>query len=127
MFKAGSNFGTKTPEEIINQDFKVFHTQNADFGVAQISAMTAVELDEVREKIKPHLRETMSSNGISMVFVMLTNIMDEVSYLQCCGEGANVLVEDAYGVELSGEVYELPGVVSRKKQLIPKFISALQK
>ncbi len=127
MFKAGSNFGTKTPEEIINQDFKVFHTQNADFGVAQISAMTAVELDEVREKIKPHLRETMSSNGISMVFVMLTNIMDEVSYLQCCGEGANALVEDAYGVELSGEVYELPGVVSRKKQLIPKFISALQK
>ena len=126
MFKAGSDFGKKTPDEIFHQDFKIFHIGETDFGVAQISAMTAVELWEVRDKLADYLKETLKEHNIQMVFVMLTNIMDELTYLQCCGDGADRLVGDSYGANLSEGVYELPGVVSRKKQLIPKFISALQ-
>ena len=38
MFEAGSNFSNKTEEEILNQDFKIFHSGDISFGVAQISA-----------------------------------------------------------------------------------------
>ena len=127
MFRAGSDFGSKSAEEIFNQDFKVFHIGQTDFGVAQISAMTDIELDEARKKIKPYLGDALKSNSIQMVFVMLTNIMDETTYLLPGGDGADRLAEEAYGAELSDETYELKGVVSRKKQLIPKFIAALQR
>ena len=127
MFRAGSDFGSKTPEEIFNQDFKVFHIGESDFGVAQISAMTDVELDEAKAKIKPYLDESLKVNNIQMVFVMLTNIMDETTYLLPAGDGAGELVEDAYSAKMAGDTYELRGVVSRKKQLIPKFISTLQR
>jgi len=40
MFKAGSDFKNKTTEEIFYSDFKIFHTDEFDFGVAQISAMS---------------------------------------------------------------------------------------
>ena len=40
MFAAGSNLSKKTTEEIFYQDFKIFHTDDCDFGVAQISAMS---------------------------------------------------------------------------------------
>ena len=49
MFQAGSNFSGKTTEEIFYQDFKIFHTDDCDFGVAQISAMSREELDKVAD------------------------------------------------------------------------------
>ena len=48
MFRAGSDFQNKTTEEIFYQDFKVFHTNVCDFGVARISAMSREELDKLR-------------------------------------------------------------------------------
>ena len=61
--------------------------------------MTRVELEEVREKLAPYLQEAMAKHQISMVFVMLTNIMEETTYLQCDGEGVEELMATAYGVD----------------------------
>lgn len=126
MFQAGSDFGSKTPEEIFYQDFKTFSQNGVDFGVGQISAMTQDELDQVRDKLLPYLREAMSERKIEMVFVMLTNIIEETTYLICEGEHADELVEKAFPVHKEGAYHVLKGVVSRKKQLIPMFMSAMQ-
>ena len=64
MFQAGSDFGSKTPEEIFYQDFKTFSQNGVDFGVGQISAMTQDELDQVRDKLLPYLREAMTERKI---------------------------------------------------------------
>ena len=126
MFQAGSDFGSKTPEEIFYQDFKTFSQGGVDFGVGQISAMTQEELEQVKEKLQPYLKQAMAERKISMVFVMLTNIVDETTYLICDGEGADRLVEKAYHIHKENDYHVLKGVVSRKKQLIPMFMSALQ-
>ncbi len=126
MFQAGSDFGSKTPEEIFYQDFKTFSQGGVDFGVGQISAMTQEELEQVKEKLLPYLKQAMAERKISMVFVMLTNIVDETTYLICDGEGADRLVEKAYHIHKENDYHVLKGVVSRKKQLIPMFMSALQ-
>ena len=126
MFQAGSDFGSKTPEEIFYQDFKTFSQDSVDFGVGQLSAMTQEELDQVRDKLLPYLREAMTERKIEMVFVMLTNIIEETTYLICEGENADELVEKAYHVHKEGNYHILKGVVSRKKQLIPMFMSAMQ-
>ena len=126
MFQAGSDFGSKTPEEIFYQDFKTFSQNGVDFGVGQISAMTQDELDQVRDKLLPYLREAMTERKIEMVFVMLTNIIEETTYLICEGEHADELVEKAFPVHKEGAYHVLRGVVSRKKQLIPMFMSAMQ-
>lgn len=126
MFAAGSNLKNKSPEEIFYQDFKTFSQNGVDFGVGQISAMTQDELDQVRDKLLPYLREAMTERKIEMVFVMLTNIIEETTYLICEGEHADELVEKAFPVHKEGAYHVLRGVVSRKKQLIPMFMSAMQ-
>lgn len=126
MFRAGSDFGSKTPEEIFYQDFKTFSQNGTDFGVGQISAMTQDELDQVKEKLLPYLKQAMAERKISMVFVMLTNIIEETTYLICDGADADALVEKAYHTHKENDYHVLKGVVSRKKQLIPMFMSALQ-
>ncbi|MCI6537620.1 MAG: putative manganese-dependent inorganic diphosphatase [Lachnospiraceae bacterium] len=126
MFQAGSDFGSKTPEEIFYQDFKTFSQDGVEFGVGQLSAMTQEELDQVRDKLLPYLKEAMTERKIEMVFVMLTNIIEETTYLICAGENADELVEKAYHVHKEGDYHVLKCVVSRKKQLIPMFMSAMQ-
>ena len=126
MFQAGSDFGSKTPEEIFYQDFKTFSQDGVEFGVGQLSAMTQEELEQVRDKLLPYLRDVLVERKIEMVFVMLTNIIEETTYLICAGEKADELVEKAYHVHKEGDYHVLKGVVSRKKQLIPMFMSAMQ-
>ena len=126
MFQAGSDFGSKTPEEIFYQDFKTFSQDGVEFGVGQLSAMTQEELEQVRDKLLPYLRDVLVERKIEMVLVMLTNIIEETTYLICAGEKADDLVEKAFHVHKEGDYHVLKGVVSRKKQLIPMFMSAMQ-
>ena len=126
MFQAGSDFGSKTPEEIFYQDFKTFSQDGVEFGVGQLSAMTQEELEQVRDKLLPYLRDVLVERKIEMVFVMLTNIIEETTYLICAGEKADDLVEKAYHVHKEGDYHVLKVVVSRKKQLINMFMSAMQ-
>lgn len=125
MFQAGSNFDSKTEEEILNQDFKIFHAGEVTFGVAQISAMGRPELDKVQARIEPKLEVMIGEKQLQMIFVMLTDILNESTYLIYRGADAAQVVADAYNRELSEEGTMLENVVSRKKQLIPALINAI--
>ena len=61
-----------------------------------------------------------------MVFFMLTNIVAESSELLCAGNGAREKMISAFDLKGNPEMIELKGVVSRKKQLVPTLVSALQ-
>jgi manganese-dependent inorganic pyrophosphatase len=125
MFEAGSNFDHKTEVEILNQDFKIFHAGEDSFGVAQISAMGRKELDRVQKRIIPQLSSMMAEKKIQMMFVMLTDILNESTYLIYTGENAAQTVAEAFHCEESPEGVMLEGMVSRKKQLIPALIKVM--
>ena len=60
-----------------------------------------------------------------MIFFMLTDILSENTLLLSYGEDSGLLLEEAYGMTPENGRCTLPGVVSRKKQLIPAFMNAL--
>ena len=126
MFRAGSNLSSKTPEEIFYQDYKKFIVDDLAFGVGQISFMSEEELQTVKDRLMPYMEKECGKHGIKMVFFMLTNIIKESTELLCYGEGSDGLVYEAFGEKVEDSSCRLEGVVSRKKQLIPKFMNALQ-
>ena len=126
MFTAGSNLKGKTIEVIFYQDFKRFTSDKVNFGVGQISSMNSDELKDLKKRLLPVMKHECGKNGISMVFFMLTNILEESSEILCYGEGSERLVRESFDVQEEKGGYLLPGVVSRKKQLIPAFIGTLQ-
>ena len=126
MFTAGSNLKGKTIEVIFYQDFKRFTSDKVNFGVGQISSMNSDELKDLKKRLLPVMKHECGKNGISMVFFMLTNILEESSEILCYGEGSERLVRESFDVQEEKGRYVLPGVVSRKKQLIPAFIGTLQ-
>lgn len=126
MFQAGSNLKGKTAEEICFQDFKDFTVSDVTFGVGQVNSLNADELQEIKECVRPYLEQAAHEQRLDMVFFMLTNIVEEVTELLCYGKGAKEQVLEAFDLPADTEDILLPGVVSRKKQLIPAFVIALQ-
>ena len=127
MFTAGSNLKDKTPEEIFYQDYKKFEFGDVSFGVGQINSMSGGELDEIEKRLRPYLEKSCKEHGLSMMFFMLTNIIEESTRLMCYGESADTLVQEAFGRSPQAGTVWLKDIVSRKKQLIPAFIEAINK
>ena len=134
MFSAGSNLKGKSDGDIFYQDFKRFTVGNSVFGIGQITSLNAVELKDLRSRMSVYTEKEREQHEIDMMFFMLTNILTESTDLICTGQGAEQLIttafhvadEDVENVSAQTGIVKLPGVVSRKKQLAPQIMMALQ-
>ena len=126
MFKAGSNLQGKSAEEICFLDFKQFTVNDTVFGVGQVNSMSAEELTEIKAQIKSELDKIRQNHRLDMIFFMLTNIMTESSELLCVGPEAREKAISAFDLNGKSNTLYLKGVVSRKKQLVPAIVEALQ-
>lgn len=125
MFRAGSDFKNKTTEEIFYQDFKIFHTEDCDFGVAQISAMSGEELEQIGEQLRPFLPQVLGEKRLNMVYVMLTDILEESSKIIFAGEDAGKILAHAFKKQEDADGILLDGIISRKKQMIPTLMNEI--
>lgn len=126
MFRAGSNLKGKTAEEICFLDFKQFTVGDIVFGVGQVNSMGDDELKDIKNKLLPHLEKVRKNHSLNMIFFMLTNILTESSEIICAGPEAREKIINAFDLRLEMEELHLKGVVSRKKQLVPALVEALQ-
>ncbi len=126
MSRAGSSLEDKTAEELCFQDFKQFTVGEKVFGVGQINSMSGDELKDVKGMIKEYLPTALQNNKLDMIYFMLTDILDESSEILCCGPGAKEAAIDAFELPEDTEDMILKKVVSRKKQVVPVLVSAMQ-
>ncbi len=126
MFKAGTSLKGKTVEEILNIDQKKFNISGYDFLISQVFTMDDEFLDELKEDISKVMKSTVDDKNISGFVTMVTNILDESS---------KVFIESSFykGIknELNPEddrkVFEVKGLLSRKKQLLPAVTRGVEK
>ncbi len=126
MFREGSDLAGKDGKEIFYQDFKTFVVGRVHFGVGQISSMNAQELEEIKVMLLPQMEVEFQEKKLDMLFFMLTNIRMESTELLCMGERVSTVIRDSFQISLQGRSCRLEGLVSRKKQLIPALLAALQ-
>ncbi|MFR7350249.1 putative manganese-dependent inorganic diphosphatase [Peptoniphilus sp.] len=126
MFKAGTSLKGKTVEEILNIDQKKFNISGYDFLISQVFTMDDEFLDELKEDISKVMKSKVEDKEISGFVTMVTNILDESS---------KVFIESSFykGIknELNPEderkVFEVKGLLSRKKQLLPAVTRGIEK
>ena len=127
MFAAGSDLKNKTPEEIFYQDFKKFEFGDKKLGIGHITSMSQKELDDIKQRMVPFLQKAYKEHGLDTMIFMLTNIMEESTEMLCHGENASELVEAAFPVKVVNNAAIVPAVVSRKKQVVPALMAALNR
>ena len=126
MFEAGSSLKNKTPEQLFNQDYKSFQVDALTIGVSQISSINQRELNHVADIMQEYVTANLASMPTQLVYIMLTNIHTQSSSLLAFGNQAEKYAAEAFHVEAKENVCTLPGVVSRKKQVVPALVSRLQ-
>lgn len=126
MFNAGSKLAKKTAEEIFHIDCKVFKADQYKITVSQVTSVSRHELSKVREKMLPYMESLIQNTEKEMLFMMLTNIIDESSELLFVGPNTASVVQAAFDAEPEGSCVKLGGVVSRKKQVLSPLIEAIE-
>ena len=126
MFEHGGDVSGKTAEEIFNGDYKIFDSGAIRFGVGQGSYMVERNRKASEALIGPYLPVALEKQGLDYIFYMFTDVRGASTELLMAGKGAESLVSRAFQVEVQDGLAVLPGVVSRKKQLLPRIINALR-
>lgn len=124
MFKAGTSVEGKTAQEIFYQDFKTFSLNNYKVGVSQVGTMYIEGFDPIKEDIINLMNEKAKESSYDLILLMLTDILNGGSVLIASGEHKDV-VSKAFNVTLTDNGVYIPGIVSRKKQVIPPIAAAI--
>lgn len=118
MFKAVSNLAERKVEEIIQEDLKEFTMGDRRLGIGQFSVMGLEGLDEVRAELSEKMEELRSQRGMNYLLLMVTDLLEENTELFISGPKPEEIAQ-AFGKELTKDSIFLPGVLSRKKQIVP--------
>ena len=126
MFEAGADLTGRDAEDVFRSDFKAFSRGDVKFGVGQSIYMTDNSRAAAEALVRPFLPEASRREGLPLIFYMFTDMKTQSTDLMVFGFNAEEIVRDAFHVEVKDGMAVLPGVVSRKKQLIPPLLAALQ-
>jgi manganese-dependent inorganic pyrophosphatase len=126
MFDAGADLTGRTAEDVFNSDFKVFSRGHARFGVGQGSFMTENSRKAAEALVGPYLKDAAAANEIPMVFYMFTDVKSQTTEMLYWGTDTEQIVARTFDVTPKDGIAVLPGIVSRKKQVIPPLMATLQ-
>lgn len=126
MLKAGSNIGDMTPAEIAKYDLKEFQIGDYRVVVSQISVMDTADVLAMKTQLIQSMKAICEKEGYDMSLVMVTDIINEGTWLLYTGN-PKTLIGEAFKQDASGDSIYLPGVMSRKKQIIPPLSEAAKK
>ena len=124
MFKAGTSLKGKTVEQIFNTDFKPFTIEGTKVGISQVNTMDIEGFMPLKEEMLNYMDQKAKEAGLEMVMLLLTDILNEGSEILVTGAKPEK-VEKAFKITLKDKGAFLPGVLSRKKQVVPPITNAI--
>ena len=125
MFKVKSAVEGAAMSDLVFRDYKDFDMNGNKVGIGQLEVVDLSILEPVKAGLQAEIAKVKGEKGNHSVFLLLTDIMKEGSEMLIVSDDPSV-VEKAFGVKAEGESVWLPGVMSRKKQVVPNFEKAFK-
>lgn len=124
MLKAGADLSDKALEDLLTMDAKEFSFGNYKSVIAQVNAVDVQDVLGRKDELVQLLNKNVEENGLDLFFFVVTDILNNDSVAVAVGNLAEQAAK-AFGNELKDHEVELPGVVSRKKQIVPVLTESL--
>jgi manganese-dependent inorganic pyrophosphatase len=118
MFRAGTSLKGRTAEDLLKSDLKIFTAGDEKIAVSQVYTLDPSSLEDQKELLLELMEEKAASLGYSVYVLMLTDIFNESSEMIMAGKNKERAAQ-AFGKNLENGSFLAPGVLSRKKQVIP--------
>jgi len=124
MFKAGTSLEGQSIEEIFHEDFKEFNIEGNKVGIGQVFTLDIDGVFDRKNDFEEFMDEFCTEEEFFLVILVITDILNKGSYILCKGSNTDLI----------GKAFEKPfaqgmfveGVVSRKKQVVPRIIEAIK-
>jgi len=126
MLKAGTNLGTKTVTELLTMDAKSFPMGDKNVRIAQVNTVDVQDVLTRQTELSEAMETANKTEKYDLFLLVITNIVESDSALLAIGSALDA-VEEAFGVKLENNTAVLPGVVSRKKQVVPQLTDVFTK
>lgn len=118
MLKAGTDLSDLSGDELINLDCKEFNLNDKKAKVAQVNTADIPEMMTRKAEFEAAMQKDIATNGVDLFVFAITDIINSNSEVIVLGNSAPIF-EKAFGKKLEDNTAFLPGVVSRKKQILP--------
>ena len=125
--KAGTNIDNKTEDQLISGDAKSFKLSGNQVRVAQVNVVDLSDAMKRKDAFLKAMDKSAKENNYDLFMLLITNILDSDSDALVVGsDSAKAAFEKAFGKKLDNSEIKLPGVVSRKKQVVPPLTEAFK-
>ena len=124
MFRAATSLKGKSATDLVEGDVKTFNIAGEDFRVGQVMTMNPEELIPIMDELKDLMDKKIKAKNESTFVLVLTDIFNQRSELLVVGEHFDSIREEFGEITERGTI-NAPGVLSRKKQVIPKLTAAI--
>jgi len=123
MLKAGSDVNDRSATDILEGDAKSFDMGGKTVRIGQVNAVDLNDVFKRQAELETTMTDLMADKSYDLFLLLATNVLTSDSELLALGEGTDV-VEKAFDTKFSNHRMSLPGVVSRKKQVVPPLTKA---
>jgi manganese-dependent inorganic pyrophosphatase len=118
MFLVKSAVKGANPRKLLTRDYKDFVMNGNKIGVGQLEVVDLGVFDGMRDELLKDMKALKEEGDRHSILLLLTDIMNEGSELLVMSDNESI-IEKAFGIKLKNHRVWLPGVLSRKKQIIP--------
>ena len=118
MLKAGTDLSDYTAEQLINIDAKYTVMNENPLMIAQVNTVDIDDVLKNKEALEQAINNVISEKNLNLFVLAITDIVNSNSQIIALGNRTD-MVEKAFNVKLEDNTAFLPGVVSRKKQMVP--------
>jgi manganese-dependent inorganic pyrophosphatase len=120
---SGALSGYGSPERVVGSDFKLFSQGEVRFGVGQVEVFGFAEFNAMKSELRSALVSLREKEGLDVAGLMVTDISTESTMFLM--EGGQAFIRFMGYPQPEPHVFEMKGVMSRKKQLVPHLIKVL--
>ena len=119
MFAAKSDLSGLFPQDIVTFDSKIYPIGDKKVRISVVETTLPAKALEIRQELEKALKESKENDGLAGAFLFIVNIITGNATLIVPSDDERHIAETAFKVSFTGETVELPGIVSRKKQMAP--------
>jgi manganese-dependent inorganic pyrophosphatase len=123
LFAQSDDITTRSPKDILESDFKPYEEFNVKFGISQVETTNLNAVNQIKENLINEIEQQKLQKSLDWLMLLISDIIS----------GDSILVTSNHPLEknfsykkLEKNIYYLPGVLSRKKQLLPEILNLLE-
>ena len=122
MFEAKSNVSQFSDQELLRMDSKEYEVNNVKMRISVLETTSPALILSRKDSLMNEMGHVAKEDNVDQVLLFVVDILNEQATLLVPNSQVKQIAEKSFKVTVERDIIVLPGIVSRKKQIIPNLV-----